>query len=86
VSEWSVVYRQVSENTSHFDEMMMISTLYWMNTLNMKFYSASSLKNSPRVDMSLHSDILFRFPSNQSLLLLLNAAYLLAEQHQIQII
>jgi hypothetical protein len=31
------------------------------------FYSASSLKQqSPRVDMSLHSDTLFRFRANQS--------------------
>ena len=49
------------------------------------FYSASSLKNSPRVDMSFHSDTLFWFRSNQSLLLLLNAACL-AEKQQIPIV
>jgi hypothetical protein len=38
--------------------------------------------NSPRVDMSLHSDTLFWFWANQSFLLLLNAACL-AEKQQI---
>jgi hypothetical protein len=38
--------------------------------------------NSPRVDMSLHSDTLFWFRSNQSLLFLLNAVCL-AEKQQI---
>jgi hypothetical protein len=41
--------------------------------------------NSPRVDMSLHSDILFWFRANQSLLFLLNAAWL-AEKQQIPIL
>jgi hypothetical protein len=31
--------------------------------------------NSPRLDMSLHSATLFWYPANQSLILLLNAAY-----------
>ena len=38
--------------------------------------------NSLRVDMSLHSDTLFWFRANQSLLLFLNAAYL-AENKQL---
>ena len=33
------------------------------------------------VDMSFHSDTLFRFRANQSLLLLLNAAFLVRKQH-----
>jgi hypothetical protein len=41
--------------------------------------------NSPRVDMSLHSDTLFWFRANQSLLFLLNAACL-AEKQQIPIL
>ena len=41
--------------------------------------------NSPRVDMSLHSDTLFWFRTNQSLLFLLNAACL-AEKQQIPIL
>jgi hypothetical protein len=40
--------------------------------------------NSPRVDMSLHSDTLYWFHANQSLLFLLNAAWL-AEKQQIAI-
>jgi hypothetical protein len=41
--------------------------------------------NSPRLDMSLHSDTLFRVRTNQSLLFLLNAAWL-AQKQQIQIL
>jgi hypothetical protein len=41
--------------------------------------------NSPRVDMSLHSDTLFWFRANQSLLFLLYAACL-AEKPQIPIL
>ena len=41
--------------------------------------------NSPRVDMSLHSNTLFWFRANQSLLFLLNAACL-AEKQQISIV
>ena len=41
--------------------------------------------NSPRVDMMLHSDTLFWFRANQSLLLPLNAACL-AEKQQISIL
>ena len=37
--------------------------------------------NSPWVDMSLHSDTLFWFRANQSLLFLLNAASLPEKQH-----
>ena len=36
----------------------------------LEFYSASSLKQQLRVDMSLHSDTLFWFRANQSLLFL----------------
>jgi hypothetical protein len=52
------------------------------------FYNASGLahrNNSPRVDMSLHSDTLSRFRVNQSLLLFLNAACL-SEKQQILIL
>ena len=41
--------------------------------------------NSHWVDMSLHSDTLFWFRANQSLLFLLNAAFL-AEKQQIPIL
>ena len=49
------------------------------------FYSASSLKQQSAVDMLLHSNTLFWFWANQSLLLLLNAARL-AEKEQIPIL
>jgi hypothetical protein len=48
------------------------------------FHSASSLKQQSRIDMSLHSDTLFWFRANQSLLLLLNAVWL-AEKQKIPI-
>jgi hypothetical protein len=41
---------------------------------------ASSLKQIQQVDMSLHSAALFWFGGNQSLLLLLNAAFLEKKQ------
>jgi hypothetical protein len=46
------------------------------------FIVLAHCNNSPRVDMSLHSDTLFWFRANQSLLFLLNAACL-AEKQQI---
>jgi hypothetical protein len=50
------------------------------------FYSASSLKQQcPWIDMSLHSDTLFWFWANQSLLFLMNAACF-AEKKQIPIL
>jgi hypothetical protein len=48
---------------------------YYTNTLSWIFIVLAYWKNSPRVDISLHSDTLFWFRENQSLLLLLNAAY-----------
>jgi len=47
------------------------------------FYSASPLKQQ-WIDMSCHSDTLFRFQANQSLFFLLNAASL-AEKQQIRV-
>jgi hypothetical protein len=52
--------------------------------VELDFYSAHWNK-SPRVDMSLHSDTLFRFRADQSLLFLLNAVFL-AEKQQIPIL
>jgi hypothetical protein len=42
--------------------------------------------NSPRVDMSLHSDTLSGFRANQSLLFLLNNVVCLAEKQNLQIV
>jgi len=66
-------------------EMMMMSKLYKTNTLSWIFIVLAHWNNSPWVDMSLHSDTLFWFRANQSLLLFLSAACL-AEKQQIPIL
>ena len=63
--------------------MMMMSALLKTNTLSWIFIVLAHWNNSPRIDMSLHSDTLFWFRSNQSVLFLLNAACL-AEKQQIR--
>ena len=65
--------------------MMMISALCSTNRLNWILIVLIHWHNSPRIDMSLHSDKLFWFRANQSLLLLLNAACL-EENQQIPIL
>ena len=55
------------------------------NMLSWIFIVLALWNNSPQVDMSLHSDTLFWFRANQSLLFLLNAVCL-AEKHQIPIL
>jgi hypothetical protein len=64
---------------------MMGFALILTNTLIWIFIVLAHWNNSPRVDMSLHSDTLFWFRANQSLLFLLNAACL-AEKQQIPIL
>ena len=59
---------------------MMKSALFQTNTLSWIFIVLAHWNNSPRVDMSLHSDTLFWFWANQSLLFLLNAACLVEKQ------
>ena len=59
-----------------------------VNSAELDFYSASWVahwNNSLRVDMSLHSDTLFWFRNNKSLLFLLNAVCL-ADKQQIPIL
>ena len=65
--------------------MMVRSALYKTNSLSCIFIVLVHWNNSPRVYMSLHSDTLLWFRANQSLLVLLNAAYL-AEKQQIPIL
>ena len=73
------------ENKLIFNEMMiMMSTLYKTNMLSWIFLVLTHWNNSPRVDMSLHSDTLSWFRANQYLLFLLNAACL-AEKQQLPI-
>jgi hypothetical protein len=69
------------ENNLIFNEMMMMSALYWANTLSWNIIVLAHWNNSPWEDMSLHSDTLFWFWANQSLLFLLNAACLAEKQH-----
>jgi hypothetical protein len=92
VSEWllfnanSAIFQLYhGENNLIFNDMMMRSALYWTNTQSWIFNSASSQKKtSPRIDLSLHSDTLYWFRSNQSSLILLNGVCF-AEKQQIPI-
>jgi hypothetical protein len=58
-----------------FNEIMMMSLCSKLD-----FIVLAHWNNNPRVDMSLHSDTLFWFRANQSLFLLLNAAYFVENQ------
>ena len=62
---------------------MMRSVLYYANMLS--WISASSLKQKAQGDMLIHSDTLFLFSANHSLLLHLNAVCL-AEKQEIPIL
>jgi hypothetical protein len=63
---------------------MMRSTLYKTNMLSWIFIVLVYWNNSPRIDMSFHSDTLFWFRATQSLFFLLNAVCL-AEKQEIPI-
>jgi hypothetical protein len=82
VSEWLLFMARTS----------LFSTRWWWGPLCSRptrwvgfFIVLAHWNNSPRVDMSLHSDTLVWFRANQSLLFLLNAACL-AEKQQIPIL
>jgi hypothetical protein len=63
------------------NEMILISALYSINTLNWVSTVLAHWNNSPWVEMSLHLDTLSTlFPANQSLHLLLNYTFFLAEK------
>ena len=64
------------ENKLHFDEIMM-SSLYYKHTNTPSWILIVLVhpNNNPRVDMSLHSDTLFWFRDNQSLVLSLSGAW-----------
>jgi hypothetical protein len=67
----------------------MARTSFWWDDDEVRFVldqhaELDIYSNSPRVNMSLHSDTLFWFRANQSLLLLLSAACL-TEKQQIPI-
>ena len=67
-----------------FHEMIIISALYYINTLSWIFIALDHRNNNPRADMSLYLDTLSWFRANQSLPFLLNTACL-AEKQQIPI-
>jgi hypothetical protein len=73
-------FSYIKVRTSHFqwddDEVRFLLDQH----AELDFYSNSSLKQQSGVDMSLHSDTLFRFWANKSLLFLLNAACLTKKQ------
>jgi hypothetical protein len=88
VSEWllfnanSAIFQLYhGENKLIFNEIMMRSALFYSNTLSWIFIVLGYWNNSPREDMSHHSNTLFWFRANQSLLLILNAACLAEKQH-----
>ena len=73
------------ENKLILNEIMMRSDLYWTNTSSWILTVLAHWNNSPRIDMSPHSDTLSRFRTNSSLRFFLNAACL-AEKQQIPIL
>ena len=88
VSEWlffnsiSAIFQlYYGEHKLIFNEIRMRSALFLTNTLSWIFIVLAQWNNSPRVDMSLHSDTLFWSWSNQSLLFILNVACLAEKQH-----
>ena len=69
------------ENKIIVNELMTRFALFYTNTLSWIFIVLAHWNNSPRVDMSIHSETLFWFRANQSFLFLLNAACLAEKQH-----
>ena len=91
VSEWfllkgnSAIFQLYhGENKLIFNEMMIKFALFQTNKLGWFVIALVHCNNCLRVDMSLHSDTLIWFRANQSLFLLLHAAWL-AEKQQIPI-
>lgn len=72
------------EKKNHFDEMMMITVLYYANTLTCISVVLAYCNNSPLIKIPIHPDTLSWFRVIQSQFLLFNTAYL-AEKQQLQI-
>ena len=92
VSEWLLLKNNSAifqlyhgENKLIFNEIMIKFALFQTNKLSWFVIALVHCNNCLRVDMSLHSDTLFWFRANQSLFLLLHAAWL-AEKQQIPIL
>ena len=75
-------YLYYGEIKLNFDEMMIMTALYLINTLNWILIVPAHWNNSSHVDMSLHFDT---FWANQSLFLPLTVENL-AEKKQIQVL
>ena len=82
-AKWAIfrLYHGHGENKLHSMKWWWCS-LCSRSTCWVGFFFIAHWKNSPRVDMSLHSDTLSWFRAKQSLLLLLNVAWI-AEKQQI---
>ena len=70
------------QNKLIINEMMLRSALYKTYTLGWIFIVPAHWKNSLWIDMSPHSDKLFWFWANQSLLFLLSATYRKSNKYQ----
>jgi hypothetical protein len=77
VSENFLYFYLILQNTHSIDDVM-VSELAW--SVVDRELELSHWNNSPRIDMSSHSDTSFWFRANQSLFLLLNAASLVEKQ------
>ena len=60
---------------------MIMTVLFVLDQHSISFVVLGHWNNSPRIDMSLHSETLFWFRDSQSLLLLLDAVRLAVKQH-----
>ena len=73
-----VVLRQNEQFLSYimagtsYTDMMMVSALYWTNTINWIFTALVHWNNSPGVDTSFYSDALFWFRAYRIYSYLLN--------------
>ena len=86
MSEW-LLFNANSAIFQHYhsENILLFLWRWWCpfcTRLSWLFIVLAHWNNSPRIDMSLHSDTLFWFTANQSLLFLLSATCL-EEKHQI---
>ena len=71
----------ITGKTSYASMRWWCPTLYQTNTLSWIFIVLAHRNNSPRIDMSLHSDTLSWLRANQSLFFLFNATCLVEKQY-----
>jgi hypothetical protein len=68
------------ENKLHFNKMMIMSAFSKANTLSWIFILLVHGNINLQLEMTLHSDTLYKFQANQSLFLLINAACIAKKQ------